>query len=111
MVNICSEFGKEYDVSFNAKKTLGICYGEPDISNIRSVFLNDIAIKWHKDVKYLGNMLSNDLSDAADIKLKKGSFITAVNKLNYVFNSVDPFIKIRLCKHTALPGMGVNRGF
>ena len=41
-------------------------------------------------------MLSHDLSDAADIKLKKGSFIAAVNRLNYVFQSADSFIRIKL---------------
>ena len=96
MINICEKFGKDYDVLFNAKKTLGICYGNVDSTTIRSVYLNGVAIKWHNDVKYLGNILSRDLSDAADIKLKKGSFITAVNKLNYVFKGVDSLTKIKL---------------
>ena len=96
MINICDAFGKEYDVTFNAKKTLGICYGNVDSSLLRPIYLNGVAIKWHSDVKYLGNMLSHDLSDAADIKLKKGSFITAVNKLNYVFKNADTLIKAKL---------------
>ena len=41
-------------------------------------------------------MLSHDLSDAADIKFKKGSFIAAVNRLNCVFHNVDSFTKVRL---------------
>ena len=36
------------------------------------------------------------MSDAADIKRKKGSFITAVNKLNYVFKNVDSLTKVGL---------------
>ena len=67
-------FGKEYDVTFNAKKTLGICYGNVDLSLVRPIYLNGVAIRWQRDVKYLGNILSHNLSDAADIKLKKGSF-------------------------------------
>ena len=96
MIDICENFGQEYDVTFNAKKTIGICYGDCDFNILRSVHLNGAAIKWHSVVKYLGNMLSFDLSDAADIKVKKGSFITAVNKLNYVFRNVDTLIKAKL---------------
>ena len=96
MINICENFGVEYDVNFNAKKTIGICYGDLNSNEIRSVYLNGVAIKWHSVVKYLGNLLSHDLSDAADVKLKKGSFIAAVNKLNYTFQSADSFIRIKL---------------
>ena len=96
MIDICEEFGTEYDVLFNAKKTLGICYGNNTSTSIRPIYLNGEVIKWQNDVKYLGNILSHDLSDAADIRLKKGSFITSVNKLNYVFNAVDSLTKVKL---------------
>ena len=43
MINICEDFGIEYDVTFNAKKTLGICYGNADIDTIRPVYLNGAA--------------------------------------------------------------------
>ena len=56
------------------KKTLGICYGNVNPGNLRPIYLNNVVIKWHSVVKYLGNMLSQDLSDAADIKLKKRVF-------------------------------------
>ena len=78
------------------KKTLGICYGNVNPGNLRPIYLNNVAIKWHSVVKYLGNMLSQDLSDAADIKLKKGSFIAAVNKLNFVFQNADSFVRAKL---------------
>ena len=81
---------------YNAKKTIGTCYGEINPNEFRPLYLNDFAIKWHSTVKYLGNLLSYDLSDAADIKLKKGSFIAAVNKLNYIFQSADSFTRIKL---------------
>ena len=96
MLNICEIFGDEYDVTFNAKKTFGICYSNNECTDIRPIYLNGTVIKWQNNVKYLGNILSHDLSDAADIKFKKGSFIGAVNKLNYVFSSVDSFTKVKL---------------
>ena len=96
MINICEKFGQEFDVMFNAKKTVGICYGNISTPTIRHVYLNGVPIKWENSVKYLGNILSQNLSDAADIRLKKGSFITAVNKLNYVFKGIDSFTRIKL---------------
>ena len=96
MINICEEFGIEYDVTFNAKKTLAICYGNNASTVVRNIYLNGVIIEWQLNVKYLGNILSHDLSDAADVKRKKGSFIGAVNKLNYVFKNVDSLTKISL---------------
>ena len=49
MVNICEEFGKEYDVMFNAKKTLGICYGDVNACTNRQMYLYDVDIKWNSD--------------------------------------------------------------
>ena len=96
MITICEEFSKEYGVMFNPKKTLAICYGSNITTPIRPIRLNGVIIDWQHNVKYLGNILSHDLSDAADVKRKKGSFITAVNKLNYVFKNVDSFTKVSL---------------
>ena len=96
MLDICETFGVEYDVLFNAKKTMGICYSNGNCTYIRPIYLNNTVIEWKKDVKYLGNMLSHDLSDAADIEFKKGSFIAAVNRLNCVFHNVDSFTRVRL---------------
>ena len=95
MLYICENFGKEYDVTFNAKKTLAICYGNNTTAFLRPIYLNGVIIEWQSRVKYLGNILSHDLSDAADIKSKKGSFIAAVNKLNYVFENVDSITKVK----------------
>ena len=96
MITICEEFGKEYDVSFNAKKTMCICYGPANPENLRNVYLNDVPITWSKSVKYLGIILTHDLSDSADIDKKKGDFISAVNKFNAVFKSVSAEVKASL---------------
>ena len=96
MINICEIFSNEYDVMFNAKKTFAICYGSNSSTIVRNIYLNGAILEWKLNVKYLGNILSHDLSDAADIKRKKGSFITAVNKLNYVFKNVDSLTKVGL---------------
>ena len=47
-------------------------------------------------MKYLGNMLSYDLCDDADVSAKKCVFISAVNRLNYIFRGVPSNIKVKL---------------
>ena len=47
-------------------------------------------------MKYLGNMLSYDLCDDSDVSAKKCVFISAVNRLNYIFRGVPSNIKVKL---------------
>ena len=51
MINICEEFGIEYDVTFNAKKTMAICYGNNASTVIRNIYLNGFIIDWLLNVK------------------------------------------------------------
>ena len=53
-------------------------------------------IKWKDKVKYLGNILTKDMCDGADIRAKRGEFIGSVNRLNLQFRVVPDQIRIRL---------------
>ena len=96
LVNTCEQFSQEYDVTFNTKKTLCICYGTEDVAGMRMVTLNGAFIPWQTEVKHLGNFLRYDLTDKADVRKKKGDFVAAVNKLNSVFSTVQAEIKLSL---------------
>ncbi len=85
----------EYGVTFNAKKTDCICFGENACPLQRQV--NGQRVKWKDKVKYLGNILTKDMCDDADIRAKRGDFIGSVNRLNVQFRVVpvsnqDPFV-------------------
>ena len=73
-----------------------ICYGRTNLQSLRNVCLNGVPIKWQSCVKYLGNMLSYDLCDDADVSAKKCVFISVVNRLNYIFRGVSSNIKVKL---------------
>ena len=51
LISICEKFGHEYDIIFNAKKTLCICYGRTNLQSPRNVCLNSVPIKWQSGVK------------------------------------------------------------
>ena len=77
-------------VSPTYEKTLFICYGRTNLQSLRNVCLNGVPIKWQSRVKYLGNMLSYDLCDDADVSAKECVFISAVNR------GVPSNIKVKL---------------
>ena len=42
MINVCENSADEFDVTFNTKKTLCICYGSDDNATLRQVSLNGV---------------------------------------------------------------------
>ena len=63
--------------------------------NTASVNVNGQRVKWKDRVKYLGNILTKDMCDDADIRAKRGEFIGSVNRLNVQFCDVPD--QIRIC--------------
>ena len=80
MLSICTDFAKQYNIVFNAKKTMGIKFGAP-VSQQDSVYLNDNIIQWRDQVRHLGNIVNSNLSDLPDCKVKCSTFNGSVNKL------------------------------
>ena len=72
LVKICEQFASEYGVTFNAKKTRCICFGRHDNVELRQICVNGQQIMWVDKVKYLGNVLTTDLTDTADVVYKRG---------------------------------------
>ncbi len=86
MVNICAQFGKRFDVQYNAKKTFSIAFTRAvDFSNglneHNRIYLNGIRLEWKKSLKNLGNHFNYNLSESEDIRHKRAEFIGRVNGL------------------------------
>ena len=90
MINICYNFGKQFHIQFNEKKTQCIQFGLNQTSKSK-LYIGSELLTWAKKVKYLGNWLNNTLDDYDDIVFKKGMFIQNVNKLlsNFSFLQCD----------------------
>ena len=67
----------------------------------RNSYLMNI-IKWQSCVKYLANMLSNDLCGDVGASAKKRVFINAVNRLNYIFSRYPHTLKSNYYRPVAL---------
>ena len=83
-------------MTFNAKKTECTRFGKNACPLQRQVNVNGQRIKWKDNVKYLGNILTKDMCDDADIRAKRGEFTGSVNRLNVQFRVVPDQIRIRL---------------
>ena len=65
LLNICSEYGQEHDIMFNHKKTECMYFPVKGraLINVPKVFLNLQLLRWVPKYKYLGTILTDDLSD------------------------------------------------
>ena len=79
IVNICADFGTDYHVTFNDKKTNCIMFGTTSAAGCKCISVNGNEIMWSNRVKHLGNVIDCELSDVADSNNKKGNFIASVN--------------------------------
>ena len=79
MLDICSEFGKEYDMKYNPVKTECIRFGRRNLDTDFSITLNAQRLKWVKEIKHLGNYIMYNLDETLEISKKSQSFTYSVN--------------------------------
>ena len=77
MVNICEDYGEEYHVTFNCKKTVAVVFGANN-GGCKEITVNGSVIAWSSKVKHLGNIIDSNLSDLNDCKTKKGNFVASL---------------------------------
>ena len=88
MLKICEDYGREFNLTYNAKKTVCIHFEGKEIRcGTPDVFLNNTKLQWHTTVKHLGSYVSHNLKEGQEIQAKRGAFIGAVNGLLSNFRS------------------------
>ncbi len=70
LVDICSEFGVEYSLTFNERKTVCLKYSHCGDLTVPVFCLNELMVKCEANVKHIGNTITSILDDKDDIKLK-----------------------------------------
>ena len=92
--NIC-EYAKEYDITYNPTKTVGIIYVDM-VELIKYVVMNVNIIEWADNVRHIGNFVDATLSDSVDCRYKRSMFIGYVNKLISKFGHLQPNVLLNL---------------
>ncbi len=72
MINICEQFGIDFWVAFNDKKTHYIYFSKSNDIRYGPVTLNNERLKWESKMNHLGNILNQRLNDDDDLRKKKG---------------------------------------
>ena len=89
LLNICSEYGEEHDIMFNHTKME--CMSFPvkgrALINVPKVFLNLHLLRWVTKYKYLGTILTDDLSDDSNMLRQRGTCYARCNSLIRNFSS------------------------
>ena len=94
----CEKYGIEHNITFNAKKSAMLCFRTNSTCKfIEPVFtLNDNAIPYVKEIKYLGHYLSYTSSDALDIERQRKKIFIQGNSLIRKFYMCTIDVKLTL---------------
>lgn len=68
LINICHEYGNDFDIVYNEKKSVTMCINKTLCGIDPSFKLGDGLLKNVTEVKYLGHLITNSLLDEADMK-------------------------------------------
>jgi len=79
MLDICSEFGHEFDMKYNPTKSECIRFGRRNLDTDYNMILNGQRLKWVKEVKHLGNYIMYNLDETLEVSRKSRSFIYSIN--------------------------------
>ena len=93
LLYMSESFAIEYNVLFNASKTMCMKIGNNCREPRVDVTLHGTALVWKDKVKHLGSILTHDLRDSADVTIKTGISISQVNRLNEKFHKVSSLVK------------------
>ena len=98
MIQICESFAQEFDLLFNAKKTVCILFsgrtrhsGDPP-----PLYMNNVVLKWTKSAKHLGSIVTYDLKENEEINHKRNDFIGRANSVISNFKHVDKNVSSRV---------------
>ena len=97
MLEICTKFVDNFDITFNRKKTLCIKFGE-SLNDKEYAKLNSKIIKWVDHIKHLGNFLDSTLSDKLDTRSKNICIYRICNKVKANFGHLQMYVLCKLFK-------------
>ncbi len=86
MVDLCSDFGLEFSVTYNAKKTKCMKFElKPVMPETYPIRFEGKVLEWTTSIKHVGNYIRNDLLESDEITHKQGDFIGRINGLLCIY--------------------------
>ena len=97
LINICEEFGIEADIRYNEQKTVCMNISKSRfLYSLPQFYLNGRQLTFVNSTKYLGHILTSNMSDADDIGRQIRSVYCRGHLLFKKFGKCTDFVKRRL---------------
>ena len=88
MLNVCEAFAQQYGMQYNPDKSICINFCKKTNVDLKvKLTVAGKILPWSTKVKHLGNILTSNLSEGAEIMHKKGDFIGRINALVSTLNT------------------------
>jgi hypothetical protein len=97
MMDICAEYGIDYDIMYNEKKSVCIVFSrKKSPQNKISVYLNGAKLECVEKVKHLGMWITTDMDNSVEINNKRGHFIGQANHVLSKYSKMYSAVKCRM---------------
>ena len=96
MLNLCDEFGQQYGMAFNPKKSMCVKFTRQKSHSLPAVRLSGNLLQWVQDVKHLGNYISYNLKENYEVKMKKCDLVGRVNMFIASFGDIPENALVKL---------------
>ena len=105
LLRICSQYGDECDIKYNAGKSKIMIVRSRDDrrSPFPTFYLAGTALTECSEIKYLGHIIANDLTDDRDIYRQRQKLYVQANMLCRKFSMCSVAVKISLFKAYCTP--------
>ena len=102
MLHICSIFGIEYDIKFNAVKSQLLQIGHISVV-LPDLMLSNVPIKWCSQIKYLGVYIKAGKIFDVSTDVSRRKFLGSVFAILQKCGSISEEIKCHIIQHSCLP--------
>ena len=102
MLNICVEYGLNFDKKFNQSKSFLFQIGLDINEVLPDLYLCGVALKWVKYLKYIGVWLSVGKRFTVDLSLNCTKFVGSIISLLQKSASLSEEIKWHLIQHSSI---------
>ncbi len=96
MLNICQEYGAEYSVKYNERKSMTMCFTRQHEMPEFCVKINGEELQCVSKFKHVGIYVTHNLSTENEMKMKRCDFICRVNHVLSQYSKMPSEAKCRL---------------
>ena len=95
MLKVCSQYGLDYDIKYNAKKShIVIVRSNEDRKSIfQTFYMSDSSLAVCEEIKYLGHVISDDWTDDKDLYRQRCKIYSQANMLIRKFSMCSDSVK------------------